>query len=86
MAVCEGMRYYPRPGNYCGVPCFLPGSADGFPRDEAGWLRGVEGVWMVGKGRALYCLAAVLEGFWEKCAKAREREETGDKKKCIMYE
>lgn len=40
--VCDEMRYYPRPGRYQGAPCFLPGSAAGFPRDvspKAGWLR-----------------------------------------------
>lgn len=75
-AVCEERRRYPRPGKHRGAPCFLPGSAHCFPKDEplkAGWLRGVEGVWMVWKR----CLAAVLVEFWEGYAKARGRQENG---------
>lgn len=29
------MRYYPRPGDHREALCFLPGSADGFHRNEA---------------------------------------------------
>lgn len=71
-------RCYPRVGYYCWAPCSLPGSADGLPRDEAptlGCLSGVEGLWMVGKGRTLHYLAAALVKVWEECANATEWDE-----------
>lgn len=51
---------------------------DGFPWDEspkAGWPRGVEEIWMIGKERTLLCFAAVLVEFLEELANAREGAE-----------
>lgn len=60
MEVSDEMTYYPKPGDYRGAPCFLPGSADGMLSDEqtAGWLRGVEAVWVVGKEKTTHFPAA----------------------------
>lgn len=72
MVVCEEMRCCLRPGNYHEVPCFLPGSADGFHRNEP--LTVVERIWIVRKGRTLHCLAVVLVEVWEEYVKARKEK------------
>ena len=72
-AVCEEMRYYLSPGN-------CHGATDEAPKP--GCLKLVERVCLVGKGKCLYCPAAVFADFWEY---AREREQNGDEETCKMY-
>lgn len=72
LVVCEELRYCLRPGHYHEVPCFLPGSADGFHSDEP--LTGVERIWIVGKGSTLLFLVAVLVEVCGEYAKAKEEK------------
>lgn len=72
MVVCEEMRCCLRPGNYHEVPCFLPGSADGFHRDEP--LTVVERIWIVRKGSTLHCFAVVLVEVWGEYVKATKEK------------
>lgn len=72
--VCEEMRCCLRPGNYHEVPCFPPGSADGFHSDEP--LAGAERIWIA--GHTLLFLAVVLVEVWEEYAKAKKEKEQGD--------
>lgn len=73
LVVCE-LRCCLRPGHYHVVPCFLPGSDDGFHLD--GSLTGVERIWTAGKGSTLLFPVAVPVEVWGEYAKAKKEKRT----------